>query len=406
MAVASWKQMLVFGCAFLLVIVIYGTHFTRAQGLPEAQTIGADTASFDELAARFKTLAEKKGAVYAFDVLKVARLSPGIDLHLMGHVVGEELYKQKGIDGIEFCTQDFRNACSHTIVIGTLNEFGAGEATIEKIRAACKLAPGGPGAYTMCFHGLGHGVFAYFGYDIPKAVDFCHRLGTPEYGDQEYAQCVGGMIMELVGGGGHDHDKWVSANERYLTPDDPLSPCDRAIIPEETKLFCIMYLTPNLFVSAGADLGNPDPATFPKAFSYCDGFADTRLRNACYGSFGKEFIPLAGARDIRAVDRMSDSAYQLAISWCMLGPNQDAKDQCIGQALASVFWGGENDPQASFRFCSLVNDPLAQAFCHEELGKNIASYTTGARRDALCEMLPVANVGACKNDAVGYSQRP
>jgi hypothetical protein len=406
MVAASWKQFLVFGAALVLVVLINGAHFTRAQTFPEAQTIGNGMPSFEQLSDRFRALAQKKGALYAFDVLRIAPLPLGTDLHLLGHVVGDELYKEKGIDGIEYCTQDFRNACSHSVVIGALNEFGAGETTIEKIRAACKLAPGGSGAYTMCFHGLGHGVFAYFGYDIPKAVDFCKKLGTPEYGDEEYTQCVGGMIMELIDGGGHDHDQWVDANERYLDPADPLAPCDRSLIPERAKVLCIVYLTPHLFEAAGSDLGNPDPSTFPKAFSFCDGFADTKLRNVCYSGFGKEFVPLAGARDIRAVDKLSDAVYQTAIGWCMLGPNQTAKNECIGQALASVFWGGENDPQASFRFCGLVVDADARAFCDKELGRNIASYTTGEKRDSLCQMLPVEVIDACKTNTIPYAERP
>ncbi|HVU75503.1 MAG TPA: hypothetical protein VHD38_01530 [Candidatus Paceibacterota bacterium] len=398
MGAASWKQIVLLCCVFAIIVAGYLFRDVRpaqAGAYPEAATIGSGNPSFDALADRFRDLAQKKGGVYAFDILKIAQLPPGIDLHLMGHVVGDELYKQKGVDGIEFCTQDFRNACSHAIVIGTLNEFGAGDATVEKIREACKKAPGGTGAYTMCFHGLGHGVFAYFGYDIPKAVDFCKRLGTPAYNDLEYTQCVGGIIMELIDGGGHDHDQWVSANEKYLDPNDPLSPCDRSLIPEEAKSFCIMYLTPHLFEAAGANLGNPDPVFFPKAFSFCDGFGDSRLRDMCYSSFGKEFIPLAASRDIRSVDQMSDTQYQLAIQWCMLAPHTEAQTQCIHQALASVFWGGENNPDASFRFCSLVGDADIKSSCYSELGRDINTYTTGDTRTELCNKLPAEDVKAC-----------
>lgn len=391
--------------ALALGIALYGSRggFTQYR---EATTIGMGVSSFQELEARFKNLADAKGGEYAFEILKRAPVPPGTDVHLLGHVVGDELYKQKGISGIAVCTQDFRNACSHAIVIGALNEFGAVPSTIEKIRTACAQAPGGSGAYTMCFHGLGHGVFAYFGYDIPKAVAFCKRLGTEAYHDQEYAQCVGGMTMELIDGGGHDHDSWVVANKQYLDPRDPLSPCDRAIIPYEVKNFCYIYLTPNLFVAAGADLAAPAPVTFPKAFGFCSVIADRELRKTCYGSFGKEFVPLAGARDIRRVDEFSDAEYAQAISWCMLGPDTEARTACIGQGLASVFWGGENNPQAAFRFCSLVQSHDEQWSCYDELGLNIASYTTGDTRTNLCNSLPEEYREKCLHAQVSPEDAP
>lgn len=403
---ASWKQVAVLCTVFVLLLLAYRFEQTRATQFPEAATIGQGNPSFQEISDRFTALAEKKGAVYAFDVERVAPLPPNIDTHLLGHVIGGVLYQQKGIDGIADCTSDFRNACSHAIVIGALDEFGTGSATVSMIQAACKKAPGGTGAYTMCFHGLGHGVFAYFGYDIPKAVAFCKRLGTPEYGDQEFTQCVGGMIMELVDGGGHDHDQWLAAQPKYFDPSDPLAPCDRSMIPEEAKSFCIMYLTPHLFQAAGADIANPDPSTFPKAFSFCDALKDPHLRDTCYSSFGKEFIPLAAAHDIRNVDQMSDGEYGEAISWCMMGGSTEADQACIGQALASIFWGGENDPQASFRFCSLVSDTGVKDECYKQLADNIASYTSGTARSDLCAKLPEADQSGCENANIAPQNRP
>lgn len=392
----SWKHIAMLFIALLGLLAVQLAPRLRSSVTSLGATIGAGNPTFQELSGRFTALAEKRGAVFAFDVLKVAPVPPGTDLHLMGHVVGDILYKQQGIDGIEYCTQDFRNACSHSIVIGTLNEFGPGDSTILKIRAACHKAPGGVGAYTMCFHGLGHGVFAYFGYDIPKAVAFCKLLGTEEYGVQEYTQCVGGLTMELIDGGGHDHDRWTVAHEKYLDPNDPLAPCDRTLIPEEAKSFCYMYLTPHLFEAAGAQLNNPDPATFPAAFRMCDAVPESALRLACYGSFGKEFIPLAAARDIRSIDQMDDAEYGRAIEWCMSAPRSDARGACVEQALSSVFWGGENDPQASFRFCALVHDTDIQNGCYRDLARNIASYLSVPQQEQLCAQLPAEYRTDCR----------
>jgi hypothetical protein len=402
----SWKYALLLCIVLMCLLGFRAAQRADAESYPEAATIGQGAPTFQELSERFTVLADAKGAAYAFDVLRIATLPPNTDLHLLGHIVGDELYRQEGIDGVKICTQDFRNACSHAIVIGELNEFGTGDTTIERIREACHLAPGGSGAYTMCFHGLGHGVFAYFGYDLPKAVAFCKRLGTDAYQDQEYTQCVGGIIMELIDGGGHDHDKWVAAGERYLDPQDPLAPCDRTLIPDEVKTFCYMYLTPHLFEAAGADLAAPAPATFPEAFGFCDEIGDDRLRSTCYGSFGKEFVPLAGARDIRRMDMLSDAEYRRAISWCALAPQAEARPACIEQELSSIFWGGENDSQASFRFCGLVSGEREQDACWSGLARNIASYIAGERRERLCAQLPEDYSEQCTQAQVAPQDRP
>ncbi len=369
----------------------------RSHPLPyaEAQSIGKNVESFKELSDRFVALAKDKGAVYAFAVLKIANLPSNTDLHLLGHAVGDELYKQQGMGGIAYCTQDFRNACSHAVVIGALNEFGTSDATLKKIDDACRQAPGGLGAYTMCYHGLGHGVFAYFGYDLQKTVSFCKRMGTSQYNDEQYTQCVGGAVMELMGGGGHDHGAWVVAREKYLNPHDPTALCLGSLIPDSAKTFCFEYLTPELFAQAGAELTSPDPATFPKAFGFCDAVPAGRpeLRRACYGGFGKEFVTIAGARDIRHVDQFGDEEYTRAAQWCTLAQTHEGQEACVREALQSVFWGGENNPQASVRFCT--DAPTgSQSACWDELTHAIAQYLPG--RTEVCVLLPAYYQPTCK----------
>lgn len=388
-------------CAGALVALSGVFAYAAAHPAPysEVSSVGRNIQSFKDLSGRFERIAKEKGGVYAYEILRRATLPPGTDFHLLGHAIGDVFYTQKGMEGIADCTQEFRNACSHTIVIGALQEFGSGEETLAMIDAACRKAPGGSGAYTMCYHGLGHGVFAYFGYDLEKTSAFCKRMGTEEYHHQQYTECVGGAIMELMGGGGHDTDAWVASRQRYLT-EDPLAPCTNPAIPESAKDYCYIYLTPRLLELAGAALGNPDPSTFPRAFSFCDALPRTeqRLRDSCFGGFGKEFVPLAGARDIRYVDRFTDEEYAKAARWCDLSAAEDGKRACIGQGLESVFWGGENDPAASFRFCGVSPGHLQEA-CYTKLAQNIRRYLPQDTQAQWCGKLAEGFQGHCAADA-------
>jgi len=360
---------------------------------PEAATIGNNVSSFDELKSRFQDLARRRGGEYAFEVLKTAQLPPNTDLHLLGHAVGDILYKQKGVEGIADCTQDFRNACSHAIVVGALNDFGEG--ALPKIHDACKKAPGGEGAYTMCYHGLGHGVFAYFGYDLPQTIRLCAKTGTADYHDREYVECVGGSIMELMGGGGHDHDKWLAARDKYLT--SPLSPCMSPLMPDATKDICLTYLTPRLWELAGINIGNPDPSQFKTAFNYCAAIPESQkdLRQTCYGGFGKEFYPLVAARDTRDGVLYSDEQLRTVVSWCKEAGNIDGESACVGDAVSSAFWGGEKDPDPAFRLCGEVTDSTVKKHCYERLAGEIDSFVHDARRAGLCARIPSTQRGIC-----------
>lgn len=363
---------------------------------PEREEISGTEWTFDRYADYFETLAQEKGGVYAFEVLRRAELSPGTDLHLLGHVVGDELYKQKGIDGVYDCTQDFRNACSHSIVVGLFTERGM--AALDEIADVCRTAPGGRGAYTMCFHGLGHGVLAYTLYDFKEAIALCEKTGTAEYGNREYAECVGGQVMEFISGGAHDRDAWARARPNYFNDENPLAPCDTGLIPDFVKPICYTYLTPHLFEVAGADLGAPTPDDFQKAFTYCNLLPkdDAINRDACYGGFGKEFVVLAGARDIRDIGSLKENEISRVHEWCALSDTALGQGSCTVSALRSLFWGGENKPDASFAFCASAPDTLRNT-CYTELATAIGFFfeKQPLQRNLLCARIPETNRTWC-----------
>lgn len=367
-----------------------------ASSFREVTTIGAGVNNFAQLSDRFQSLAREKGAVYAYEVLRRASLPPNTDVHLLGHTVGDELYKQKGVSGIADCTQEFRNACSHTIVIGALNEFGSEKAFVL-IHDACEKAPGGSGAYTMCHHGLGHGVFAYYGYDLTKTDMFCKKTGTAAYRNREYAECMGGAVMELMGGGGHDRAAWLVSREKYFDTKDPLAPCSTDVVPRDAKGMCYTYLTPHLFEAAGGNLGNPQPQDFATAFTFCDRVSKSTpdLRQDCFSGIGKEFPVLALSRDIRSVDMADDRALRQMRDWCALSPHEEAYADCIRSIVSSLYWGGENDPQAVITFCKLA-DEAEQNRCFAGVFEEAKQYPSLQYPKAeLCSLVPIDIQSSC-----------
>lgn len=368
---------------FLAGFLLWGSGSSYPE-LAELQT----PRSFPELTRYLRDLSEKKGAPYAYQVLIRMPSVPGVDMHLLGHTVGDELYKQFGLEGMAYCTSDLRNACSHSVVIGALLEHGP--SILKDVSAICRKAPGGSGAYNMCYHGLGHGVLAYTDYELSQAVGLCKRAAESAGNKaNEYQECIGGTIMEMTGGV-HDAALRIEKSKKYFKKEDPLYPCDADFMPSEVRGFCYTYLTPHLMEAAGGDLAAPKSEDFKIGMTYCDKLTDIGERRACFGGFGKEFPVILSGRDVRGVAALPESALKTMYEWCSLAPTEGGRKDCSFQVLASLYWGGENDFQGSLRYCSAISDQADQKDCFARF-VDTARYFRG--RDAgymrnLCAALP------------------
>jgi hypothetical protein len=363
---------------------------TPQTSYPEVAELEGKDKSFDQLKKYFTDLAWKKGAEYAYSVLKIAPMPPNTDMHLMGHVVGDVLYQQQGLDGIKLCTNDFRNACSHSIVVGLLLDNG--ESILPKIAEACKQAPGGKGAYTMCYHGLGHGVLTYTAYNLPKTVELCQKTGTAEG-----IECIGGSIMELISGGDHDKVLWAKERPQYLKPADPFYPCLASFMPENARTLCLTYLVPYLWEAVDGNIGQPSSEDSEKAFALCAKL-DNQYKNTCYGGFGKEFIVLAQNRDIRKIEDMTDSQLLQAYNWCELAKDPSGIEACLASGLSSLYWGGENNRQVSIRFCSVIPNSGQESTCFSNLIGYVKYYISDdTYKKSFCTELPANFKDQCSS---------
>ncbi|MBI2056268.1 MAG: hypothetical protein HYT37_02715 [Candidatus Sungbacteria bacterium] len=408
---AAKKNIIIIAGIILLCIVAYlwrsqlfsfGSAEIQYGTYPEAGELAGKNLSFKDLSNFFTALAEKKGGRYAFEVLKRAPAPPNTDLHLLGHVVGDELYKQEGIKGIEICTNDFRNACSHSIVVGIFSEKG--DSALGEIADTCRRAPGGSGAYTMCFHGLGHGILSAVGYDMEKTVALCQKTGTEQYNNREYIECVGGAVMEIVGGGGHDRELWEKQRALYLRAEKPLDLCRAAFMPRDVQSWCFVYITPFFWEAVGGDIGNPTDEVFTKAFRWCDKIPLTEMdsRGMCFSGFGKEFVGLALSRDIRAdaVQYITDEQLQWVYERCLLAKNKEGAAACVTHAMQSLFWGGENNRSVALRYCGVIpaSDDYNRGSCYADLTNAVFFYIKDkSYHQAFCEELPEKFRNECEN---------
>lgn len=386
----------------LLTLILASFWFLnnlKTSPISELQYLKGKNLSSDELKSYFTNLSEKKGAEYAYEILKKAEVPPNTDMHLLGHVVGDVLYKQQGAKGIQICTQEFRNACSHSIVVGLFTDKG--EDALGEIKEACKKAPGGLGAYIMCHHGLGHGILAFEGYNFTPTINLCKKTASEEFENKEYPECVSGAVMEIISGGGHDKNLWAKQRNKYLKTDNPLYICSKEFMPEEARGRCYDYLTPYLWEAVGADINNPTESDFQKSFKLCNQISEDNYRNICYQGFGKEFVGLAQSKDIRMVGQMSDDKLKKIVGWCSLAGEKNGISQCLSHALGSIFWGGENDYHGSIRFCKAISDSEQYNACFVNLIGQVSYYIKDQKiKTAICQDLPDQFSSQCANSSI------
>lgn len=386
----------------LLFLYLFFNQPTPAteQWVIDQATLRSLPGDFEVIEAWLKEHAGTHDPRDTYRLLISTQLPPNIDLHLLGHAVGNLMYEKYGLDAMQYCTPDLRNACSHSVVIGALLDNGL--AALEDVHAACKKAPGGSGAYTMCFHGFGHGVLAFTEYDFDAAVALCQKVGTPEYQNEEAGQCVGGAVMELRDGV-HDRAMWEAKISAYINTDNPLSLCQRPSIFPEAKKHCYSYITPFLFDAAGANGGLPQIEHYEPALAYCEKEPDPTLKEQCFAGFGKEFIVLAGAYDIQRIDELPSETLATAASWCSRSPNPDAERACSLEIVHSLYWGGENNINGVIRYCSVLGRGLSRD-CFSTLYADVITYGNENHVREVCSLVPEAEVEFCRKNGLEYNK--
>jgi len=369
--------------------------------MPSQAEFRADQSNLESMGSDFGRISEflaetavNKGALYAYELLRFTRLGPGLDLHLLGHVVGDEIYKQEGLAGMAHCTPDFRNACSHSIVVGALLENGL--EVFDTVNDVCRQSPGGSGAYTMCFHGFGHGVLAYTEYDMEKTVELCLLTGTDEYGQNEAHQCIGGAVMEMKDGI-HDKELWAPQKAKFVDVDNPLSLCQADYMVPGAKHFCYVYITPYLFDAiTGTPEALPTPDIFADSMKLCEAEPDENYRRICYGGFGKEYITLAKDLNIQAMNNLNSDEITKVDSWCDEAPNDYGALECKLEVVNSLYWGGENDFKASVKYCSEIS-AKDRVPCFNRFYNNVLSYrNTPDLKKTICNAVPAEYQSECE----------
>jgi hypothetical protein len=320
---------------------------------------------------------------------------------LIGHDVGYVFYDQKGIAGLPLCVHSIGDACIHALVTEEFLHEGTG--ALSKMSDFCMTFPKDSVTYANCFHGMGHGILAFLGYDYGKAVPECLQVYDRVLSQDQSAiakdvwgECVGGLTMEMFQGK-HDPAAWQKMKLVYTPSSDPLAPCDASFMPKEVLMSCYLYINGRLASLAGASAdGNfSRDAVYAKALSYCAAVPDLDGRRACYGGVGVTFLFAVTDSDLRKFATMTTGAMRQVNDWCMLAQDSDGASACILTAAEVLLGGGEHGVRPAAEFCGQVSDPVFKDRCYADVVVTGRRYLPFIQFNELCGLLPETYRASC-----------
>lgn len=252
------------------------------------------------------------------------------DCHQQAHSIGRVGYELTGEEAFRDCSAFCHSGCYHGAMESFLNDTGT-DNLAENIKRICQTFETSFGIFE-CLHGVGHGILAYTGYDLPEAINECDKLKD----SFSKSSCHGGLFMENIltgqglGAGKDTHTTF------WLRKDDPYFPCESVGDNYELRYQCYQMQTSWMLTIANSD--------FKKVAEYClEAPAD--MVAVCMKSYGRD----AAGYALRNPQRI--------IELCDNTPIKNGyRDECITGAVNVIvdFWGHTLGNQAS-ELCRLSN---------------------------------------------------
>jgi mono/diheme cytochrome c family protein len=204
--------------------------------------------------------------------------------------------------------------------------------------------------YYQCNHGLGHGLMLYTGYNLPKALDYCHQLNT----EDDSVMCSGGVFMENQSSSFGLRSKWLS-NKNLLYP------CNSKLVKRQDKLYCYLLITSHILPEVGGD--------FRKTADWCRKSEPAWIA-ICFQSYGRD-VAGAAVRNPAQMKRLCAEA-------------GSGEKECIFGAVRDVINNNAQDLSAK-AFCETVKSQFRD-YCFFGIGSILGTqHADAAGKQAACE---------------------
>ncbi|MSQ22211.1 MAG: hypothetical protein EXR53_02740, partial [Dehalococcoidia bacterium] len=247
----------------------------------------------------------------------------GTDCHSLAHTVGRRSYELFGEQVIALVSHECHAGALHGATEAYFLDRGADQLQ-QDMSALCSDSLNSFLRH-QCVHGIGHGLTAWYKYDLPKVLDACDTLSL----ETDRGSCQSGVFMENIVGG---LSGAMGLPTKYLS-NDPHYPCNG--LGPHYQEGCYFYQTSRMLQLAQGD--------FQKVAQWC-GEAPRSVQFLCYASMG---------RDVGGATRGNPGE---AIRLCAYIADAQYRRACLTGAVQDSFWdtGGAEE---AIRFCRLLGDP-------------------------------------------------
>lgn len=277
----------------------------------------------------------------------------GIERHALGHLFGEVLYTEVGIEGFLICDQHTEYGCLHEIAARALMESGLG--ALYELNELC-IQTFGELAFN-CQHGIGHGLLANSSYskeDRDDALAICSDLPENNF----HSACNSGVFMEymLHTSLGDDDDPVLAYQGDFLAP------C-RDLATDMFRGACSMRL-PDWWMETILQLST-DLENVHALGEYCirTGHELDMNDSLCFSGIGNSLI-LQDEYDPEAVVAICEAA------------SSDPEDQFWCKKVAAKhLLDGTTVPQA-LRICESMTERIYRTECEREVQERDASNSS------------------------------
>jgi hypothetical protein len=251
------------------------------------------------------------------------------ECHQLAHVIGRAAtVKYPTVDeayirGDSACWSGYY----HGVIEALMREIGWENITSKTLNDICRdLARREPQSFDHynCVHGIGHGAMYLNGNELFVALETCDQLESV----WEQSSCWGGVFMENIIADNRNHFT------NYLKADDPLYPCNA--VKDNQKSTCYLMQTSYMLKLKDGD--------FKEVFALC-GTVGEDYTDTCYQSLGRD----ASGWTISDPERTKN--------YCLLGPSERAKSNCIIGAVKDFISYHHSDVEAKV-FCNALDSNL------------------------------------------------
>jgi plastocyanin len=249
----------------------------------------------------------KKDPAAAWKYLKEVSMENGEVVisspHEFSHMIGREIFRQDGFDGIKICSKDFAFGCFHGVSEQMF--LTSGKNSLPLIEKECiRLYP--PTAKQKikdpgCIHGMGHGILTLNNLDVASSLTDCDKLGI------DYrTSCWDGVFME-----------YSASDASSFDPKDPWKFCNGFASNYQEK--CASYIG-QLYIK-----------TFPfntKTFAdMCMQTPHKRLEVLCVRWIGYMVAENSGGSFDKIVNECKSTGRKDVDTFCMIGAAQEIEFQ-------------------------------------------------------------------------------